>query len=131
MEHTSNYELSKWAESDRILMEDFNMDHDKIDAALAALNLQHVYTGTYVGDYSSGRTIPLPFTPKFLIILGYYGSSPEPVISFVTPESEAYVVKGNCTVSSDSISIVENGFSINLNYWHNSTGRTERFIAFQ
>ena len=52
MEHTSNYELSKWAESDRIMMEDFNMDNDKIDAALAgfAASGLTVKTGTFSGE---------------------------------------------------------------------------------
>lgn len=37
MERTPHYQLSKWQKTDRILMEDFNSDHQKIDAALAAL----------------------------------------------------------------------------------------------
>ena len=34
--HTENYQLSQWERSDRILMEDFNADNAKIDAALKA-----------------------------------------------------------------------------------------------
>ena len=34
--HTENYALSQWERSDRILMEDFNADNAKIDAALKA-----------------------------------------------------------------------------------------------
>ena len=36
MQHTQNYQLSRWAKDDRIMMEDFNADNEKIDAALKA-----------------------------------------------------------------------------------------------
>lgn len=38
MNHTSNYQLSQWDKSDRILMEDFNADNAKVDTALAELS---------------------------------------------------------------------------------------------
>ena len=38
MDHTQNYQLSRWAKDDRIMMEDFNADNEKIDAALKAAN---------------------------------------------------------------------------------------------
>ena len=37
MNYTQNYQLPQWAESDRILMDDFNDSYQKIDAALQAL----------------------------------------------------------------------------------------------
>ena len=36
MNQTANYQLSQWDPTDRILMEDFNSDNSKIDAALKA-----------------------------------------------------------------------------------------------
>ena len=36
MQKTVNYQLSQWVKSDRIQMEDFNSDNQKIDAALKA-----------------------------------------------------------------------------------------------
>ena len=36
MTKTTNYQLNQWAKSDRILMDDFNADNAKIDAALKA-----------------------------------------------------------------------------------------------
>lgn len=36
--HTSSYSLNQWVKSDRVLMEDFNEDNRKIDAALSGLN---------------------------------------------------------------------------------------------
>ena len=35
MQHTTSHELSQWAETDRILREDFNSDNAKIEAALS------------------------------------------------------------------------------------------------
>ena len=36
MTKTTNYQLNQWAKSDRIMMDDFNADNAKIDAALKA-----------------------------------------------------------------------------------------------
>ena len=36
MDHTQNYQLSRWEKDDRIMMEDFNADNEAIDAALKA-----------------------------------------------------------------------------------------------
>ena len=36
VDHTTNYQLSQWETTDRILMSDFNADNAKIDAALKA-----------------------------------------------------------------------------------------------
>ena len=36
MKKTENFELNQWEKADRILMEDFNNDNAKIDAAMAA-----------------------------------------------------------------------------------------------
>ena len=38
MDHTQNYQLNQWAESDRVMRVDFNADNIKIDAALAEMN---------------------------------------------------------------------------------------------
>ena len=40
MQHTTSHELSQWAETDRILREDFNSDNAKIESALEALNVR-------------------------------------------------------------------------------------------
>lgn len=37
MRETSNYKLNQWDKPDQILMEDFNADNAKIEAALAKL----------------------------------------------------------------------------------------------
>ena len=38
MKKTSNYQLNQWEENDRILMEDFNADNSKIDAAVKGVS---------------------------------------------------------------------------------------------
>ena len=87
MEHTENYQLSQWAKQDRIMMEDFNADNQKIDAALkdhaAALtrlpfcgNCQ-IYAATYVGTGKFGKDYPstmtLPRKPVWITILNNTG----------------------------------------------------------
>lgn len=95
---TENYQLNQWVGADRILMDDFNADNAKIDAALKGLadgkadesvmtrELGHggvncrVVCGSYVGDGNGGRgssgtpTKPptsisnLPFYPVLVIV---------------------------------------------------------------
>ena len=36
MTKTTNYQLNQWEKSDRVMMDDFNADNQKIDAALKA-----------------------------------------------------------------------------------------------
>ena len=36
MTKTTNYQLNQWAKSDRLMLEDFNADNQKIDAAIAS-----------------------------------------------------------------------------------------------
>jgi len=63
MKQTANFQLSQWETTDRIQMEDFNADNQKVDQALAALaaaSLFHgncsIYTTTYRGSGGSGST---------------------------------------------------------------------------
>ena len=37
MRETSNYKLNQWDKTDRIMMEDFNSDNQKIDEAIKAV----------------------------------------------------------------------------------------------
>ena len=46
MNYTENYQLNQWAKSDRVLMEDFNSDNQKIDAALANIPMQKLLEHT-------------------------------------------------------------------------------------
>ena len=87
--HTTNYQLSQWAKSDQVKMEDFNADNAKLDAALkaeadaraAAVNAINtalsgavkLAAGSYTGDGAESRVIPLPFTPKAVYVCSSLG----------------------------------------------------------
>ena len=69
MEYTSNYQLPIWAESDRILMDDFNDMTGALEDALtdhgeklAWLGNCRIETGTYVGTGEKGEEHPNSIT---------------------------------------------------------------------
>ena len=70
MNHTTNYQLNQWAKSDRVLMEDFNSDNQKIDAALGTI--PKLAVGTYTGTGKYGTTnkskLTFPFKPSLVLI---------------------------------------------------------------
>ena len=81
MTKTTNYQLNQWAKSDRIMMDDFNADNAKIDAALKANAdaMPRILHGSYTGDGAESRKIDLGFTPKAVYVRPskggiYYGS---------------------------------------------------------
>ena len=67
MTKTTNYQLNQWAKSDRVMMDDFNADNQKIDAALAARNCQF-YTSTYNGTGEAEATFTFPGKPILIVI---------------------------------------------------------------
>ena len=87
LNQTANYGLSQWEATDRILMEDFNSDNSKIDAALGTLaqtvtghttalaqkgNCQlymDSYTGTGTYGTSNPTSITFPVVPALAIII--------------------------------------------------------------
>ena len=93
MNKTENYQLSQWELADRIRMEDFNGDNEKVDAALkgqaealaaetaareelaaavAACGNCKIAYGTYTGNGNYGSDHPncltFPFEPKLVIV---------------------------------------------------------------
>ena len=85
MNKTANFQLTQWEKTDRILMEEFNSDNEKIDTALkssadgvAALqtalascgNCKIVY-GTYTGNgkYGSANPNKLTFDGKPVLVI--------------------------------------------------------------
>ena len=92
---TPNYQLSQWEKSDKVLMEDFNADNAKIDAALkaeadtrasavSALAVQmgrkgdcrvriHSYVGTGISGSDHPTVINFTGHPDFFIIHGGQG----------------------------------------------------------
>ena len=93
MEHTEYYQLSLWEQDDRIQMEDFNADNQKIDAALAAKS--RVACGVYTGDGTTTRTIPLSFTPKAVLVMPTSG-----LLVSSSGSAGTYVRGGICTTDS-------------------------------
>ena len=75
MTHTTNFNLSQWAKSDRIQMADFNADNQKIDAALAAVSQCNcrLYDATYTGDGAEAKTLTFPAKPMLIMSLGRNG----------------------------------------------------------
>ena len=99
MQHTQNYQLSRWEKDDRIMMEDFNADNEAIDAALAAKADAEDVTalgetvaaltaglgsggencriawGSYTGSNTAGPDYPnsltFDFMPVWVWIIGY------------------------------------------------------------
>ena len=70
MTKTTNYQLNQWAKSDRIMMDDFNSDNAKIDAALGTI--PKLAVGSYVGDGAFGyehlTSLSFDFKPKIVLI---------------------------------------------------------------
>ena len=90
MQHTQNYQLSRWEKDDRIMMEDFNADNARIDAALAAkadaedvtalgesVNAAlgsgghncRIICGSYIGTGTYGAASPTSLTTGFAPVL--------------------------------------------------------------
>ena len=74
MTETTNYHLSQWAKDDRIRMEDFNADNEKLDAALQTLATGGLkmtvgsYTGTGTHGSDNRNSLSFDFEPKFVYI---------------------------------------------------------------
>ena len=90
MDYTNNYHLTQWAMADRIQMEDFNADNQKIDAAIKAADQRAealektvteqgeqltrlgncgVYVGTYTGRGDNQPTVAtVPGRPMFVYV---------------------------------------------------------------
>ena len=91
MDYTTNYQLPVWAETDRILMEDFNDSYEKIENALSGLRddvdantsglsantAAHAHFGncqlyllSYVGTGGSSCAFSVPGNPVMAMALG-------------------------------------------------------------
>ena len=84
LNQTTNYQLSQWESTDRILMSDFNSDNAKLDEALGTLS--QTVTGhttalaqkgncrieyqTYTGNGASARAFTFSGKPRLICIVG-------------------------------------------------------------
>ena len=69
MNKTANFQLNQWEKTDRVMMDDFNADNAKIEAALLNRNCQF-YTATYKGDGNGSKTWTFPSKPIMVLIAG-------------------------------------------------------------
>ena len=109
--YTTNYQLNQWAKSDRVLMEDFNSDNQKIDAAIKAVAEGGVKLaiGAYVGDGQFGAThqnsLTFEFAPKWIIIMGQK-SSPNALILIAAAQTAYF------PMDSRSVQVTWNGKTV-------------------
>ena len=71
--YTENFDLCQWEPTDPVIRTDFNADNAKLDAALAGLSESRncqIYTTTYTGTGSGGRTLTFPRKPILVFVMG-------------------------------------------------------------
>ena len=107
--HTQHYALNRWDLEDQIVMDDFNEDNEKIDAALkanadaiSALRTAvgsggqnaRVAFGSYVGDGTYGPNHPtslqFDFTPVFVMISENDSLDKSPMLRGCTETNSTY-----------------------------------------
>ena len=141
---TPHYSLSQWERDDRILMEDFNADNVKIDAAikantdalasqgeaLAGLSNGRVHIGSYVGTGQSGKEHPNSYTFPVM-----------PACFFVLRGGGTYTLVGRggapmaAIINSGNMSLTWNGntmswYDVSANGQFNVGGAVYLVIAF-
>ena len=157
--HTTNYQLCQWEATDKVLRTDFNEDNQKIDAALKsnadtlagkadssalaeiAASIPKVAVGTYSGDGAASRTIPLPFTPKAVLLCDQTGRMACNVSKLLDQyHYGGLAVTGGPLITSGGdtlLAVVENGFTVGYRYDgegnrhcnSNSSGSTYHYLA--
>ena len=127
MTKTTNYQLNQWAKSDRLMMDDFNADNAKIDAALKAnadaIAAVGYVTGTYTGTGSYPRTIDLGFQPKAVVVTTYTGYTNNSGSPFGGVFGVGMPLSGYAEVTA-------NGFTLKAEYV-NPKNTVYNYIAFK
>ena len=125
MKHTKNYQLNQWAKSDRVLMDDFNSDNQKIDAALG--EKCGIVFGSYPGNDAASRKIDLGFTPVVVLV---YGAQ----TGLQNDGSYQYGGVAFTGMPAPGVEIVEGGFRVKMEgqyIYVNGGNRTYYYIAFR
>ena len=70
--YTTNYDLCQWEPTDAVQRVEFNQDNAKVDSAIHALEGRncYVYTTSYTGTGSGGRSFTFPHKPILVIVMG-------------------------------------------------------------
>ena len=160
MNYTTNYHLPQWAETDRIMMEDFNRAFSDIDegiktaqdtadtaeskadaAQTTANSVADAYTpdnqpyvaGTYVGT-GTDTTVTLGFRPKFVIISGMQPGTQ----SNSTSDWDRYFALCDGSIMPLRVTFTDTGFTVFArgNSYQNypdftDSGRTYCYLAFR
>ena len=128
MTKTTNYQLSQWAKSDRLMMDDFNADNAKIDAALKAVvdGTMQFITGSYVGDGTEDRVIDLGVVPKLAIVFGTY-STDSGMISLLTQEACCHIAN-IADVSTNSFALEGSTLHVKNSKYQNRANTTIRYV---
>ena len=132
MNKTPNYQLNQWEASDKVQRVDFNADNAKIDAALGTLtefmSKDRTAYGTYEGDSSMElRTVPLPWEPKLVILMGKVNSNS--AVAFLTRDTCLYSTGLSYNFISGTYSPKIQGSALVLEFWFNIG--TTYYIAFR
>ena len=118
-QQTPNYRLSRWEGTDRILMEEFNDNWDKIDtaikgnagaiateisaresgdstlrttlqAALAKCGNCQIFVGTFTGDGAAARTLTFSGKPLYLLVTTVEGHRKNRSLSMIRGTTTTY-----------------------------------------
>lgn len=124
MNKTANYNLNQWEKSDRVLMEDFNNDNAKIDAALKEAAEAKTYViGKYTGTGVYPREISLGFQPSAVVMSTYAGIT-----------NNAGSIFGGVFAPGmplgNSAEVTDNGFLLKAEHVNNAS-HSYHYIAFQ
>jgi hypothetical protein len=134
--HTPNYALNQWERDDRILMDDFNADNAKIDAAIraeadaraagdatlrTALNAKgncQIWVTTYKGTGMHGKDSPNSITFPWM-----------PSIVFVVEKNMAVFIPGVRQVNphGNVLGVLEVTWDGTTLSWYSITGASEQF----
>ena len=153
MTKTTNYQLNQWAKSDRVMMDDFNADNTKIDAALkanadtAAANTQTlaaqaqaiaklgngaVAFGTYTGNGKSGSSYPntLNFPHKPVLVF-VQATERDPIFRMMLVRGSKWA-SASPTDPSNYSKIVVNWTETSVTWYSeaNDSGQLNRNISY-
>lgn len=130
MKQTQNFQLNQWEQTDRILMEDFNSDNGKIDAALAAGQAAREalaaavakcgncrvtyssYTGTGTSGSSNPSSLTFPEPPLLAVVVSEDGD-----LMLLSPEMSG-TIRYTASTSSNRVSQAWEGSTVS---WYSSS----------
>ena len=148
MTKTTNYQLNQWAKSDRVMMDDFNADNAKIDAALkanadaitaaaAAQSNCNVVCGSYTGTGGCGAANKntLTFAEKPMLVIVFSKSLDDKMHGLILARGagQTYV-----DISSNSKTVDVSWTELSVSWYAtggaevqgNRSGREYTYIAF-